>query len=602
MLKVSKILLGIGIAVLLAGCGGGGGGGNDDNGTRDDDNGTKDDNIVKTLTISTPLPGLTVSLHDPDKHFKKLETKTTGSDGSVSFDVDSDTVTASVSYTTKIEITPDLIFQAKKPQLTDRASWNCQYGDLNMSECQSADWCAIQENNATVPAWIVDAAFTDSDEYNITAANTDTNKDGKISVDEFYEAAKIIYDKDKNDAITLQELEESENTQVYSKLFVNVPVKTYKFTIGYFRMLAWYAHYYGNMCSDETNTFDLKLIHAGNIEELDVMGSNGWNSVGGWSDPSDTRSVKVEIGQADNKGKYDYLIIMQDENYTTIHTEVLLDQTKGDLQDGITYDVSTLGAPSMREVTVMKDVNNSDLYVVGVYNGMWLDHTEWGDEDENKSVFRQYYNDKLTYPVSARVYKEEGNVSMDYRAYNGYYGDGKLKATYKTSDYPMLDVTVSFAGNGVQFNGSDTGKIDISSLVSKSHFDNNSNYEVTAVGTGALRIEGADIKPANLLPSGISSLMSGDQNITYLSAAATEDKTSTGIEIFKKGLGESSSNPRRSVSADYHIESREFSALSQNKKVQGASKKLRKDKRKQKNVSPIGNPFVIDLDGQPLVK
>ena len=598
MLKVSKILLGLGMVALLAGCGGGNNG-NADKG--DNGDGTSGDSgsggaSHKTLTINTPLPGLTVSLHDPDNHFKKLETKTTGSDGSVNFDVDSDTVTASVSYSTKIEITPDLIFQAKKPQLTDRASWNCQYGDLNMSECKNADWCAIQENNTTIPAWIVDAVFAGSDEYNITAANTDTNKDGKISVDEFYEAAKTMYDKDKNDAITLQELQESENTQVHSKLFVNVPVKTYKFTIGYFRMLAWYAHYYGNVCSDETNTFDLNLTHARDIGELKVMGSNGWNGVGGWSDPSDTRSVKVEIGQADNKGKYDYLIIMKDENYTTAHTEVLLDQTKGDLQDGVTYDVSTLGAPSMREVTVMKDVNNSDLYVDGVYNGMWLDHTEWGDEDANKSVFKQYYNDKLTYPIDVRVGREDGNVSMDYWAYNGYYGDGKLKTAYKTSDYPMLDVTVSFAGDGVQFDGSETGKIDISSLVSKSHFDNNSSYEVTVVGTGALQIKGADIKPANLLPSGVSSLMSGDQNITHLFAAASEDKTSTGIEIFKKGLKESSSNPRRSVGADKHIRSGGTGTSSSRGKVYGSPKKSDTKKRKPKRKAlPIDNPFVIDL-------
>ena len=600
MLKVSKILLGIGVAVLLAGCGGGG---NDNNNTRDDDNGTRDDNTAKTLTINTPLPGLAVSLHDPDDHFKKLETKTTGSDGSVSFDVDSDTVTASVSYSTKIEVTPDLIFQTNKPQVLYIAHSHCENRDLNISECKGADWCAIQENNTTIPAWIVDAAFAGNDEYNITAANTDTNHDGKISVDEFYEAAKTMYDKDKNDAITIQELPTrllpwlggDKNTKVYSKLFVNVPVKRYKFSIRYFSMIAWYNHYH-DMC---VNTFDLNLTHAENIREMDVKGSGydwEWND-----DGNSTLSAKVRIAYPDTQGKYDYLIVMEDENYTTVHTEVLFDQTKGDLMDGVTYDVSTLGAPSMKEVTVIEDVNNSHLYVEGKYNGIGIDYTEWGDIDENKSVFKQYYNSKLTYPIGVGFEKEDGNISSDYWAYNDYYGDGKLKSTYKISDYPMLDVSVAFAGNGVQFSGNDVGKIDTSSFVSKSHFDNNTSYGITVIGTGALQIDGNDIKPANLLPPSLSSLMSGDQNITHLSAAAIEDKTLDGTDIFKKGLKESSNNPRRSVQADKRIQSGGMGSSSSRAKVYGTPKKANTRKQKhKKHPDPIGNPFVIDLGGKPL--
>ena len=547
--KIYRVLLGLGMATLLIGCGGGSGGsggsgGNGGNGGNGGDGGSTGGVTHKTLTIHTPLPGLTVSLHDPDNHLKKLETKTTGSDGSVSFDVDSDTVTASVSYSTKIEVTPDLIFQTKKPQLVYYAHHNCEYGDLNMSECKSADWCAIQENNTTIPAWVVDAAFAGSGEHNITAANTDTNKDGEISVDEFYEAAKTMYDKDKNDAITIRELFKLDNVYVSTRLFVNVPVRTYNI-----RMSGGPYGHYGNGACYEISKFNLNLIHAEHTRAFRVGGS-GWGG-GQNKDGNSTLSAKVDIGHPDTQGNYDYLVVMKDENYTTIHTEALLDQTKGDLTDGVTYDVPTLDAPSMKEVTIIKDINGtSSFFLRGIYNGIDFGYAERIGEDENKSVIKQYYNSKLTYPIGVRALKRDGNTSLYYQAYNDYYGDGKLKNIYKFSDYPMLNVSVDFSGNGVQFAGNEVGKIDISTFVSKSHFDNNTSYEIAAFGTGAFRIDGGDIKPANLLPSELSSLMSGDQNITHLSAAAIEDKSQDGMTIFKKGLSRETYGPVRSVYAE----------------------------------------------------
>ena len=540
MMKVFKILLGMGMAALLVGCSSG------------------DKNNKKTLTIKAPFPGITVSLHDPDEHFKRLKTKTTGSDGSASFDVDGDTVTVSVSYSGQIEITPEFVFKRKKQELIYSAQLNCKRGDINISECHSANWCAMIDDNATLPAWVVNEVFLENSDLNISAI--DPNKDGKVSVDEFYEVAKTIYDKDKNDAITLQELVGGENVYVSSKLFVNIPVMAYGFAIKNKR--AARPRFYAE-CS-KGNQFTLGLTHADGIRDLIIEGSNGrksWQDDNGSSMSMSAVSMNVDIGHPDTKGKYDYLVVMKRNNIAAKHIEALLDRTEGDLQDGISYDVSTLEEPSMKEVTVLGGniwlkkvggVPDPFLDISASYNGIPMNYrevVEWNAT--KKSVFKQYYNDKLTYSLSGGVgdHKADGNIYMMYRHDNGYYGDGKLKDTYKVSDYPMLDVDVSFEGDGVQFGGGDVEKIDVSSFESRSSFANKTKYRIEVVGTGAIKLDGRDLKPDNILPSSISTLMSGEQNITDRSAEAIEDKFQDGISIFKKGLNHSVYGPKRSVSA-----------------------------------------------------
>ena len=125
--------------------------------------------------------------------------------------------------------------------------------------------------------------------------------------------------------------------------------------------------------------------------------------------------------------------------------------------------------------------------------------------------------------------------------------------------------------------------------------------DIEVRGTGTLQIDGNDIKPANLLPSTLSNLMSGDQNITGMFASAVEDRAHDGRDMFSKGF--EGYGPYRRVDAEKFFETGGSGASMRRAKVFGAAKKTgpRKSKQNEK-VKPIDNPFVIVLGTKPLVK
>jgi len=422
-----------------------------------------DPSITHPLTVNTPIENMTVSIHDSNDKLKLLDTKQTDASGTAVFNVPGATVSFSIAFDPDTIITEAQLWEELHREFVQDAYNNCQWdNELNITECTTADWCALS-TASEIPVWLFNAAkVTDSNENNVSGESVDTNSNGSITSAELY--AKVLLHEDKNadDQISWSEIGKGE---VSAMAFVDAPVRAYTFNFEDAGDDYQMQEYYGNFCATENITFDINITNAsGYVSSASASGS-GYGS-GYLSEGENSIAIPVKTYQTDSDGNYDFLVNMYNQNSVSTYMELLLDNTEGDLAGTtITYDAAALTPATFMDVNVTSDVGDTYMNLYVHYKGIAMDAYNYVAFDGNTTHLRYYNNEKLNYEITGNKSTNIDGVQVTYSQSN-YYGDGKLQATYRASDYPMLDVRVDLNMSGnVTFSGTETDKVDYSTMM-----------------------------------------------------------------------------------------------------------------------------------------
>ena len=436
-----------------------------------------DPNEVATLTINTGIPNLTISTHDSAKGLKLIDTKKTDSDGSASFSVATNTVSFSIAFNPENIASEDAIWEESRDNLLGKAMNHCR-GDINISECVTADWCTLSTADS-LPVWAFNAAqVKDANDTNVTGASVDTDDNGEISKEELYTVAVAKLDKNDDGKLSWAELDK---TAVSVKLYVDVPVQTYTFNLS-----GGSDDYnphgdYNQFCivSVKKMSFDINFTNGSNIYSASTDGS-GWGSwyrSSHW-DANTSQSIyntEADFGISvfpyakDSEGNFDFFIWLKDINYTAVHTILLLDQSKEDITNNTyIYDVDALSPAVFADVNFTDDINyggRSDYfntYIYGIYKKIGIVNISYSyTSNTGYGKGNGIINDsRLTYERTD--YASKGNARFTNY---GYYGDGTLKASYKSSDAPFLDLNITLdSNNDIAFAGADRSNLGLHSI------------------------------------------------------------------------------------------------------------------------------------------
>ena len=487
------------------------------------------------FTVHTDTPGVVVTIHDPNQHYKMLQSATTDSSGAATFALPAGTqrVTFSVTLNPYNEISNDMVFSILKRELVDNAYSNCHYDEQNNSNCSSANWCNILANNTGMPSWVIDLAHID-----VNSSAIDTNGDGTISVDEFYLAALSRFDKNGDGSLSLNEIEDYK-TAIDSGILVNVPVKTYnikfnredKYEHGYY-----YEH--GIICGDAVS-FDFNVTNANSIASVYIKGS-AYGEIFKNDENSTSLGTKLLAYNKDSNGNYDFLAEFIDNNGTTVGLQLLLDYTPASLASGILIDANSVTMPTLVDVNV---TNSSFDYfnVRSYYNDISLDYYTSSFTPEIAAASHNIHmlaDSRFVYKIEAGkwISNEDYSVFKNYY-HSGYYVDTTLHSSYNSANYPMLDVDADYNSTTklLTFSGSDLGKIDYSNVELKNR---DANYTTTfelniykfSNTTSSINVN--DLNITNMFPASLANAIS--------IARASSTKTDLSLKLYEfKNLNES---------------------------------------------------------------
>lgn len=508
------------------------------------------------LTIDTTIPNLTVTLHDSSDKLKKLDSKVTDANGDAVFNITGTTTSFSLMFDPSITISESDVYNNIIEKVVQNASNNC-YSNPNVTECIDMDWCTAS-TASTIPVWMFNLAeVKDSSDNNISGESVDTDSDGSITSSELF--AQILSTEDKNSDGKLSWTEIG-NGGVKGMMYLDVPIRTYKFDLG---SPTEHDSYF---CYDSGIGFDINLSNAYNITNIYVNGS-GYGSNYNYNANSNMGvNVRVHTGDyyKDSDGKYDFLVDMQDMN-NTHYIKLLLGKSESDLtNDTYTYDALALSPATYVDVNITNDVANSYLNIDSRYKGLNIGTSQYINSDGNNTHRRYYQNSNFDYILSA--YGNNYNSNIGYYQSN-YDDDRTLKSSYKASDYPMLDVDISVDTNhsSVSFSGSELDKVDYSSVgisiydittyYSYNEYNNNFEFTIFSFANPTASFSFEDINLSLVFPSNITDQLdtTNPNMLRSISASATELKNRTALDIIDSMLNENSAysnEPMREVYYD----------------------------------------------------
>ncbi len=488
------------------------------------------------LTVKTGIPNIVVTAHDTAQGFKMVKTGTTDAQGDVTLMLPAGTTSTSFSlaFDPQTIATADQVFKDKKGEVLQEASNHCQWSsDLNISECATADWCALLADTDSVPTWVVDAAqLKDKDDNNITGASVDSDSNGEISITEFYQATLRVADKDSNGNLTWAELDEDSEVDITA--FVGVPVKTYEFNLTDDHE---HEQYFGEgiSCSN-LPAFDINVTNAsGYVGSINIYGTGyGYAFANG----ANTFTAHATTYRKDSNGKYDYAVHFYDEQGNLAAVDLLLDKTAADLSSARQYDAISLPALTTKDVNITNDVAMVRLSVSARYKGVdGMGHTH----TMGNGVSRYFYDNRLRYTINADEWLGTATMEKSYEQHD-YYGDGTLRNTYKASDYPMLDIDANVSTGTVVFSGADTGKVTVSKVFLRGYMTRASgygldgNYEIEFIryGDPVSDFNFTDLNVSEIFPATIATRVEDAMNsstVEKIKVKAYEYKGKTAEQI-----------------------------------------------------------------------
>jgi len=407
------------------------------------------------LTIHTPMAGLVVSVHDTADKLKLVESKKTDASGTAVFNVAGELTSFSLAFDPNTVVDESIVWDELQKDIVSDALNNCNwYPDRNITECKDADWCTISKADS-IPVWVFNAAdVKDSNESNVTGESVDTNNDGSISSAELYAAALTVLDKNNDGQLSWAEI----NGEGFSAMmYVGVPIREYTFSFEDSEGQQPYAELYDRFCPAESLTTDINVSNAsGYVSSMNVSGSG--YGYGYLASAANAFGAKVNVYQKDMDGNYDFSVNMTGDGGQ--YVELWLDQTEGTLADGKTYDAIALVAANFVDYNITRDTQSGWVNTSAFYKNIRMVYPQWVSSEDNNTQYKIFNSDKLTYPIFGESYVGDSHFDLDYGQSN-YYGDGTLQSSYKTSDYPMLDVNVTVdTGKSIAFTGSDVSKLD----------------------------------------------------------------------------------------------------------------------------------------------
>jgi len=463
------------------------------------------------FSVNTDMPGVVVTIHDPNQRYKMLQYAITDSSGVATFALPagSQRVTFSVARNPYIELPHDMVFKILKRDLVNFAYENCHTGDENSSNCNSANWCNILANNTDMPSWIIDLAKVD-----VNSSAVDTNGDGVITVDEFYLAALTKFDKDGDGSLTLAEIQQYES-EIKIGMLVNVPVKTY--TIALREDLehdkgGYYEH--GLMCGDIV-PFDFNVTNVNNIDYVAIKGSTYADMYKEENATSIGR--KLFAYYKDSSGNYDFLTQFMDSNGDTVGLKLLLDYSPASLASGILIDANSVTMPTLVDVNITN--NDFDYFIIeSYYKDIELGYHTSSFSPEiatNSRKIKMFADSRFTYKIEAGKWvssDDNYNVYKSYYQYR-YYSDSTLHSTYNSSDYPMLDVDADYNSTTklLTFSGSDLSKINFSNIEIKNrdiNYTTSFALNIYKVNNTTSSMNLSDLNITNMFPASLANNIS----------------------------------------------------------------------------------------------
>ncbi len=408
---------------------------------------TYDASAVGTLIINT-LPGAIVALHNTET-LVPTETKTADTTGKATFAIaGTDRATFSISVGPDVVISADTVFQATLSELSTQLDYLC---DITINETVPTE-CSTYDNTTFIAASSIPNALADLliDIPGLTASDIDTNTDGGIDVTENY--AFVLSDSDINSDGQLTWLEYRGNTDITSEFFVNVPVREYTIMMYAYGYEGIDEGYYGDK---EWTSVASTVDFSGFLDSIYIY-LNGWNAYTNIDGNATISSEYLFYGAADSL--YSYTAKYIDENNATKY-HLALDQTATDVANiSLTPADFTLTGT---EITFVNNSESSNISLAVRYNDEYIEYIS--SYNYNPTVLN---DSRLTYNIrtSENSYDVVTGVST-YMSSRNYYGDGTLQTAYDITDYPNLDVQLSFTQDGtVSFSGNDISKVTTTSL------------------------------------------------------------------------------------------------------------------------------------------
>jgi len=434
-----------------------------------------------TLSVHTGLANMKAILHDSTTLAPMTE-KTTDANGDVSFSVAGDRATFSLTRWSGMAIDQTLLLKLIKEDFLAKAYQACENNSSVATECSSADWCAMP-NAGTIENWVWDIGKSNANSgQNIPqASDIDSNGDRKISASELYAKALPILDKDSNGVITYDEYNGDEES-ISTEMFVNVPVREY-----YIRPSSeeYVDHgYYNHECED-TTSFDANLTLHTDASNVTFTGSTSGSGYGYIYEAKANQNGDVKMpltvyNQA-NDGTYSLLVRERTTNDQKDYFYFLKDQSKANLQKGITLNTSKfqLADKNVTIKTHYYDTNHySTLSITAQYKGLELENSSASTSvDSNTSIQELYANSNFTYMLWGQE-----STSQAYSYHRNYYSDDTLKDSYDSDNYPMLDANVAFnKDGGWTLSGSELSKVNaVTYSLYANGTDENGSYSLDA--------------------------------------------------------------------------------------------------------------------------
>ncbi|WP_187646823.1 PKD domain-containing protein [Nitrosophilus labii] len=485
-----------------------------------------DPNASGNLVINTQLPGLIVALYDTST-LNIIEEKVTDSTGTAQFNVTgSDRATFSVSVGPDFALTQDMIFSDILQWAIDQGSYLCgEYSPVpdneKPAECSTLDVCSLYSSNY-IPNWLFDFVIAnDPDSPTVTADEIDTNNDGSLDSNEIYNAVVDLEDKNGDGKVTWNEFTDENETKIESNFYINVPVRTYNISIDPYYFDDY--HHYINDCSTKVNVTVTGFTPYGSIE---ISGSSyGYISI----DANGTGSTTLSYLTPQSDGLYSLFFRYLDSDGNS-KFYLLKDKTADEIAN-ITVTPSDFTLIADTKVDII--TNNDYLSIIPYYKSLYV-NAYTVDYDSNTSQFvRKYVNSPdLTYQISGSKWINDSvtNISYGYEHYN-YYGDGTLKQTYNSEDYPYLDITPTFGNDSVGFSGADLAKVNLTKIsYSANEYNTTTGESYSAEINFYFTIAPTSVTlpdVSSILPTSVANYFKTSPSYEYLWMEMTEFKNMT---------------------------------------------------------------------------
>lgn len=429
--------------------------------------------VSGTLTVHTGYQGVIVSRHDLST-YALLDEKVTNSSGDASFAVTGDRTTFAVSAWSGMEVDATFVMEMLKPEFEYQAKNAC-YGDTNVSECTTADWCAMSQTT-TIANWVWDIRRIYDETPPPLASVVDTNNDGYISATELYSAAVLLQDANSDGKLTWSEIN-GEDKDVHMEVFANVPVREYYIEFSPFGMNMEQARStQTEMCS---NNFDFNVtitdLAPNTYYDVRASGGNGYGYNYATSDENGTIVLPVYPYSPGTDGKYSFLFqgkeLAKAWNYYALKSK-----TQTELEGGITLSANAFN-PADTNVTIINNATNRIDSIDAKTNGLSVTAVEHSYLDYNETgIFSIFTDSSFSYGING--YENYYTDNMDvFKHSENYYTTNTLASSYSAVDYPQLSVNVTFDKNGNwQLSGDDMSAINnVSFEYNKGIYDYNTS-------------------------------------------------------------------------------------------------------------------------------